>query len=118
MKNVVALAAGFCDGLGLGSNTKSATMRIGLLEISKFIKLFFDKDEGADVPFESAGIADLITTCISGRNVQCAAEFAKHNGNKSWEEIESQLLNGQKLQVCLLSLTHIFVGNINLFRGL
>ena len=45
---------------------------------------------------ESAGIADLITTCYGGRNRKCAEEFAK-TGN-SFEHIEAKLLNGQKLQ--------------------
>ncbi|KAK1442147.1 Glycerol-3-phosphate dehydrogenase [Babesia gibsoni] len=97
IKNVVAVAAGFCDGLGLGSNTKAAIMRIGLKEIYNFCLKFF-KDASKDVVFESAGVADLITTCIGGRNVRCAAEFAKHEGKKPWADIEKEMLNGQKLQ--------------------
>ncbi|GBE59784.1 NAD-dependent glycerol-3-phosphate dehydrogenase [Babesia ovata] len=97
IKNVVAISAGFCDGLGLGSNTKAAIMRLGLNEICKFANKFFSEDCNK-VVFESAGVADLITTCIGGRNVRCAAEFAKHQGKKSWTDIENEMLGGQKLQ--------------------
>jgi len=97
LKNIVALAAGFTDGLGMGSNTKAAVMRIGLLEMEKFIKHFYPSVQ-MDTFFESCGMADLITTCFSGRNRKCAEAFSKAKGSRSWAEIEADLLGGQKLQ--------------------
>jgi len=95
LKNVVALGAGFCDGLELGGNTKAAIIRIGLKETMKFAKMFFKgiKDETF---MESCGLADLVTTCFGGRNRKCAEAFARKEG--TWDEIEADKLNGQKLQ--------------------
>jgi glycerol-3-phosphate dehydrogenase (NAD+) len=47
---------------------------------------------------ESCGVADLITTCFSGRNRKCAAAFAEAQGQRPWAEIEAEMLGGQKLQ--------------------
>ncbi len=63
LKNIVALAAGFCDGMGVGANTKSIVMARGFQEIymasaalgawsDSFIK-------------ESAILGDVLTTCMS-----------------------------------------------------
>merc|ERR1719486_1340926 len=95
LKNVVALGAGFCDGLGYGGNTKAAIIRIGLKETIKFAKMFFTGVQD-DTFLESCGLADLVTTCYGGRNRKCAESFARKEG--SWDALEKSLLNGQKLQ--------------------
>lgn len=97
LKNIVAIGAGFCDGLGYGGNTKAAIIRIGLKEMIKFCKTFYGGI--SDETFlESCGVADLITTCFGGRNRRCAEAYAAAGGSKSLEEIEAELLAGQKLQ--------------------
>lgn len=97
LKNVVALGAGFVDGLGYGTNTKAAIMRLGLLEMRKFIAMYLgDEHTQLETMFESSGVADLITTCFSGRNVRVAKAFAEGKG--SWGDLEAEMLGGQKLQ--------------------
>merc|ERR1712224_526857 len=97
LKNVVALGAGFCDGLDYGGNTKAALIRIGLQEMKTFIRYFYP-DVKDSTFLESCGVADLITTCFGGRNRKCAGAFVRSRGAKSWEVIEKELLGGQKLQ--------------------
>merc|ERR1719440_1061039 len=102
LKNVVALGAGFCDGLGLGGNTKAAIIRIGLKEMQMFCEKFYgDCGIQGETFLESCGVADLITTCFGGRNRKCADIFAKNivaGTPKTWDVIEAEELNGQKLQ--------------------
>jgi len=98
LKNIVALAAGFVIGMGWGDNAKAAIMRVGLLEMIKFAKRFFPGKGVKETTFteESAGVADLITSCSSGRNFRCA-KMATEEG-KNVQEIERRELNGQILQ--------------------
>ena len=76
LKNVIGIAAGINDGLGLGDNCKSALLTRGLAEMARF---------GVALGAESqtfwglAGMGDLITTCISrhGRNRAIGERLAK-----------------------------------------
>lgn len=63
LKNIVAIAAGLCDGLGHGTNTKSAIIRIGLLDMRNFAKEYFPNIQSQTFLEESAGVADVITSC-------------------------------------------------------
>ena len=62
LKNVVAVAAGILDGMGLGDNTKAALMTRGLAEITRLGVCLGAKPE----TFSGlSGIGDLIVTCAS-----------------------------------------------------
>ncbi|KIZ06786.1 glycerol-3-phosphate dehydrogenase(NAD+) [Monoraphidium neglectum] len=105
LKNIVALAAGFVDGLGLGPNSKATIMRQGLIEMRAFSKALYPtiRDETF---FEPCGMADLIATCYGGRNRLVAEAFTKAamaGAPKSFDALEAELLNGQKLQGVLTS---------------
>lgn len=66
-KNVIALAAGAADGLGLGDNAKAALVARGLAEMRRLAEVAGARPE----TFSGlAGLGDLIVTCWSrsGRN--------------------------------------------------
>lgn len=76
LKNVIAIAAGVCDGLKLGDNARSALITRGLAEMSRLGVAM-----GAD-PLTFAGLSgmgDLITTCTSthSRNHNVGARIAQ-----------------------------------------
>jgi len=62
LKNVIALCAGCCDGMGFGDNTKAMLMTRGLTEIARVgAQLGGHKETFAGL----AGMGDLIVTCTS-----------------------------------------------------
>ncbi|HEX2806085.1 MAG TPA: NAD(P)H-dependent glycerol-3-phosphate dehydrogenase [Kineosporiaceae bacterium] len=62
VKNVVAIAAGICDGLGFGANARAALITRGLVEITRLAVC-----RGADpmTLVGLAGLGDLVLTCSS-----------------------------------------------------
>lgn len=85
VKNVIAIAAGICDGLGFGNNSKSALITRGLAEV---IRLGVAMGGQRNTFSGLTGIGDLITTCVSpyGRNRFVGEQIAK--GKKLAQIIE------------------------------
>ena len=63
LKNIVALAAGFCDGMGLGANTKAIVMARGFQEIYRAAASLGAWSDS--FVKESAILGDVLTTCMS-----------------------------------------------------
>jgi glycerol-3-phosphate dehydrogenase (NAD(P)+) len=67
LKNILGVAAGICDGLGIGDNGKAALLTRGLVEIARFGVHLGARPETF---YGLAGVGDVVTTCYSpyGRN--------------------------------------------------
>lgn len=93
LKNVIAIAAGIGDGLGLGDNAKAALITRGMVEIARF-----GRSRGADPRtfFGLAGIGDLVTTCCS-----------KHSRNRA---VGEAIGRGQKIEQLLASMEMVAEG--------
>jgi glycerol-3-phosphate dehydrogenase (NAD(P)+) len=62
LKNVLAIAAGMCDGMGFGDNTKAAIITRGLNEL---IRLGEKLGGNASTFYGLSGLGDLVVTCFS-----------------------------------------------------
>ena len=84
LKNIIAVAAGICDGAGFGDNTKAALITRGLVEINRLgVKMGAKPDTFAGL----SGMGDLIVTCMS-----------QHSRNRY---VGEQIGKGRKLQEVL-----------------
>ncbi|MHB8735641.1 MAG: NAD(P)H-dependent glycerol-3-phosphate dehydrogenase [Terriglobales bacterium] len=63
LKNVIAIAAGICDGLGLGSNSIAALIARGLAEMTRLVCACGGRPETLA---GLAGLGDLVLTCTGG----------------------------------------------------
>ncbi len=72
MKNVIAIAAGACDGIGFGDNTKAALCTRGLAEMTRLGVALGAKRETF---FGLSGVGDLIVTA-----------FSRHSRNRAFGE--------------------------------
>lgn len=87
VKNVLAIATGVCDGLGLGLNSRAALMTRGLAEIARLgLALGAERQTFMGL----AGMGDLILTCTGdlSRNRRVGLALAQ---NKSLPQILEEL---------------------------
>jgi glycerol-3-phosphate dehydrogenase (NAD(P)+) len=87
LKNIIGIAAGINDGLGLGDNAKAALLTRGLVEMTRFgVALGAQARTFAGL----AGLGDLITTCISphGRNHRVGQRLAR---GERWADIQANM---------------------------
>ena len=76
IKNVIAIAAGICDGIGFGDNTKAAILTRGIAEMTRLgVALGAREKTFAGL----SGIGDLFVTCSSkhSRNRYVGEEIGK-----------------------------------------
>lgn len=87
IKNVIAIAAGICDGIGFGDNTKAAILTRGITEMTRLgIAMGALEKTFAGL----SGIGDLFVTCSSkhSRNRFVGEEIGK---GRKIDEIVSQM---------------------------
>jgi len=76
LKNVIAIAAGICDGLGLGHNSVAALITRGLAEMTRLVVACGGRTE---TMAGLAGLGDLVLTCTGGlsRNRSVGVELGR-----------------------------------------
>jgi len=86
LKNIIAIAAGICDGLGFGYNSVAALITRGLTEITRLVVACGGRQE---TMAGLAGLGDLVLTCTGGlsRNRSVGVELGR--GRKLPEIIAS-----------------------------
>jgi glycerol-3-phosphate dehydrogenase (NAD(P)+) len=86
LKNVIAIAAGIVDGLGLGPNTVAALITRGLAEISR---LALSQGGRAETLSGLAGLGDLVLTCTGALSRNRALGQAL-GGGRTLDEAQGQ----------------------------
>jgi glycerol-3-phosphate dehydrogenase (NAD(P)+) len=79
LKNIVAIAAGVCDGLGLGHNSVAALITRGLAEITRLAVACGGRQ---DTMAGLAGLGDLVLTCTGGLSRNRSVGVALGKGQK------------------------------------
>ena len=104
-KNVIALAAGGVDGLGLGDNAKASLITRGLVEMARLGEAC-----GAEPETFSglAGMGDLIVTCFSGfgRNRRAGELIARGATAEAAKAEIGQVVEGLTTAPVLRDLSH------------
>jgi len=79
LKNIVAIAAGICDGLGFGHNSVAALITRGLAEMTRLVVACGGR---AETMAGLAGLGDLVLTCTGGLSRNRSVGVALGRGQK------------------------------------
>lgn len=103
LKNVIAIAAGVCSGLGLGNNTQAALISRGLAEITRLACALGGKPQTLA---GLAGLGDLVLTCTGdlSRNRSLGIELAKGRSLSEVLDSRTTVAEGVKTTFAALSL--------------
>ncbi len=85
LKNVMALAAGISDGLGLGSSTRAALITRGLAEITRLGKAMGAKEKTF---MGLSGLGDLVLTCTGALSRNHTVGFKMGQGENLTDILE------------------------------
>jgi glycerol-3-phosphate dehydrogenase (NAD(P)+) len=104
-KNVIALAAGGVDGLGLGDNAKASLITRGLVEMARLGEAYGAQP---DTFAGLAGMGDLIVTCFSGygRNRRAGELIAQGMTADEAAQKIGQVIEGLTTAPVLRDLSH------------
>lgn len=97
VKNIIALAAGICDGLGYGDNTKAALMTRGMAEIVRIGTKLGGKIETF---LGLTGMGDLIVTCTSMHSRNRRAGYLIGTGKNREEAVEEVGMVVEGIKAC------------------
>ncbi|NLZ39733.1 MAG: NAD(P)H-dependent glycerol-3-phosphate dehydrogenase, partial [Comamonadaceae bacterium] len=103
LKNVIAIAAGMADGLGVGHNTRAMVITRGLAEITRFGVAFEARPE----TFAGlTGMGDLLTTCMSplSRNRQVGERLAAGQTTAQIVDSMSMVAEGIKTSAVVMQM--------------
>lgn len=97
LKNVIAIAAGIADGLGLGDNAKAAIVTRGIVEMARLGTALGARRATF---FGISGIGDLVTSCTSrhGRNLRVGREVGA--GRKAEDALKGSGMVAEGVWTC------------------
>ncbi|WP_411170481.1 NAD(P)H-dependent glycerol-3-phosphate dehydrogenase [Clostridium sp. MB05] len=97
VKNIIALAAGVCDGIGYGDNSKAALMTRGMAEI---VRIGMKLGGKAETFLGLTGMGDLIVTCTSLHSRNRKAGFLIGEGKTTDQAINEVGMVVEGIKAC------------------
>jgi len=102
-KNVLAIACGVTEGLGLGASAKAALTARGFAELRRFGAAFGARPETL---MGLSGLGDLVLTCSSRQSRNFSFGVALGEGRSVEEAMGKRLVEGIETAAALLTLAH------------